>query len=87
VTRRIPFVAAAPATRTTALQVGAVVPELLDPSLQETTVALMERAGLADTAQVTITWERKQTVIDPGLLSDRLQGKAKAFTAISPVFG
>jgi hypothetical protein len=56
------------------LQIGAVVPELLDPSLQESTVALMKRASLADTARVTITWERGQAAIDQGLLSDLRNG-------------
>ena len=74
------------ATRSTAftrtpLQIGAVVPELLDPNLQESTIALMQRANLADTARVTVTWERSQTAMDPGLLSDLRNGVAMARAA------
>ncbi|MGE5275320.1 MAG: hypothetical protein ACM3QU_16355 [Verrucomicrobiota bacterium] len=56
------------------LRIGAVVPELLDPSLQASTVALMTSANLADSARVTVTWERTQTAIDDGLLSDLRNG-------------
>jgi hypothetical protein len=70
----------------TPLQIGAVVPELLDPSLQETTVALTERANLADTARVTITWGRSQKAIDPGLLSDLRNGVDLARAAGSDVY-
>ncbi len=68
------------------LQIGSVVPELLDPSLQESTVSLMERASLGDTARVTITWERSQTAMDPGLLSDLRNGIAAARAAGSDVY-
>jgi hypothetical protein len=74
------------ATRATPLQIGAVVPELLDPDLQETTVALTERANLGDTARVTITWERGQTTIDQGLLSDLRNGISLARAAGSDVY-
>jgi hypothetical protein len=73
------------ATRTP-LQIGAVVPELLDPSLQTSTVTLMERANLADAARVTITWERSQTKIDDGLLSDLRNGIAAAQAVGSDVY-
>ena len=63
------------------LQIGSVAPELLDPSLQESTIALMERANLADNARVTVTWQRSQTAIDPGLLSDLQNGVAAARAA------
>jgi hypothetical protein len=62
------------------------VPELLDASLQESTVALMERASLGDTARVTITWERGQTAIDPGLLSDLRNGINLSRAAGSDVY-
>jgi hypothetical protein len=75
----------AAATRTP-LRIGAVVPELLDPSLQESTVALMERANLGDTARVTVTWERGRTAIDPGLLSDLRNGIDLARAAGSDVY-
>ncbi len=68
------------------LQIGAVVPELLDPTLQQSTVTLMESAGLVDTARVTVTWERNQTAIDPGLLSDLRNGIAAARAAGSDVY-
>ena len=60
--------AAQTAAARTPLQIGSVVPELLDPALQQSTVTLMDSAGLGDTARVTVTWERSQTTIDPGLL-------------------
>lgn len=56
------------------LQIGAVVPELLDVTRQQSTVGLMESAALDDTARVTVTWKRSQTAIDPGLLSDLRDG-------------
>jgi hypothetical protein len=71
----------AAATTRTALQIGGVVPELLDPSLQESTVALMESANLADAARVTVTWEKSQTAMDEGLLSDLRSGIGMARTA------
>jgi hypothetical protein len=61
-------------TTRTPLQIGAVVPELLDPSLQASTVTLMKNANLADSARVTVTWNRGQTAIDDGLLSDLRNG-------------
>jgi hypothetical protein len=68
------------------LQIGSVVPELLDPALQQSTVALMDSASLGDTARVTVTWERNQTTIDPGLLSDLANGIAAARAAGSDVY-
>ena len=62
----------------TPLQIGSVVPELLDPSLQRSTVALMGSAGLGYAARVTVTWERGQTSMDPGLFSDLRNGIAAA---------
>jgi len=63
------------------LQIGAVVPELLDPTLQASTVALMTSANLAGAARVTVTWTKGQTAIDPGLLSDLANGIAIARAA------
>lgn len=68
------------------LQIGAVVPELLDATRQQPTVALMQSADLADTARVTVTWKRSQTTIDPGLLSDLRNGIATARAAGSDVY-
>jgi hypothetical protein len=68
------------------LQIGSVVPELLDATLQQPTVKLMESADLADTARVTVTWERSQTAIDAGLLSDLRNGIAAARAAGSDVY-
>src|SRR6266545_3636943 len=56
------------------LQVGAVTPELLDPGLSENTVALLRGASLGDTARVTVTWQRGQKRLDPGLLGDLRTG-------------
>jgi hypothetical protein len=61
-------------TTRTPLQIGAVVPELLDPNLQASTVTLMRNANLAGAARVTVTWSRGQTAIDGGLLSDLRNG-------------
>ena len=60
------------------LQVGAVTPELLDPGLSENTVALLRGASLGDTARVTVTWERGQKRVDPGLLGDLRTGVGQA---------
>jgi hypothetical protein len=70
---------AAPAR--TPLLVGAVAPELLDPTLAESTIGLLREANLGDVARVTVTWQRGQTVIDPGLLSDLGTGVAQAGAA------
>jgi hypothetical protein len=83
--------AASTPTRVTAadrapLEIGSVVPELLDPSLQESTIALMKNASLADTSRVTVTWERGQTAIDAGLLSDLRNGIDQARAAGSDVY-
>jgi hypothetical protein len=80
-----------PVTRSTVaartpLQIGAVVPELLDPNLQESTIALTERANLADAARVTVTWQRSETAMDEGLLSDLRNGVALARAAGSDVY-
>jgi hypothetical protein len=63
------------------LRIGAVTPELLDPGLSDHTIALMQAANLADVARVTVTWQRGQTAIDPGLLSDLRDGVEKARAA------
>jgi hypothetical protein len=63
------------------LQVGAVTPELLDPGLQDTTIALQGAANLGDAARVTLTWQRGQTALDPGLLGDLRTGVDKASAA------
>ena len=63
------------------LQIGAVTPELLDPGLSDRTIALMQAANLADVARVTVTWQRGQSAIDPGLLSDLRDGIEKARAA------
>src|SRR5947208_1292962 len=73
--------ATSPATTRTPLRIGGVVPELLDPTLQDSTVTLMKTASLADTARVTVTWDRNQTAIDDGLMSDLRNGIDKARTA------
>ena len=70
-----------PASARTPLQVGAVVPELLDPGLRASTITLMQGASLADVARVTVTWQRGQTAMDPGLLSDLRDGVDKARAA------
>jgi hypothetical protein len=73
--------AAAAAPARAPLQIGSVVPELLDPTLQDSTIALMKGASLADTARVTITWQRGQKTTDEGLLSDLRNGIDKARAA------
>jgi hypothetical protein len=65
----------------TPLQIGAVTPELLDPSLQDLTIGLADQAGLADDARITITWQKGQTAMDPGLLSDLNTGVQKSLAA------
>jgi hypothetical protein len=52
------------------LEIGAVTPELLDRSLVQRTVSLLEDANLAGAVRVTITWKRGQTALDPNLLAD-----------------
>ena len=78
--------AAQTAAARTPLLIGAVVPELLDVTRQQSTVDLMESADLADTARVTVTWKRTQTTIDPGLLSDLRNGIAVARGAGTDVY-
>jgi hypothetical protein len=63
------------------LKIGSVVPELLDPGLQGSTIALMKNANLAATGRVTVTWQRGQTAMDIGLLSDLRNGIDKARAA------
>jgi hypothetical protein len=63
------------------LEVGAVTPELLDPGLAANTVALLRAASLGDTARVTVTWQRGQRRLDPGLLGDLRSGIEKARAA------
>lgn len=63
------------------LQLGGVVPELLDPGLQDLTIALMKQGGLADVARITVTWQKGQTAVDPGLLGDLRTGVDKATAA------
>lgn len=65
----------------TPLRIGAVVPELLDASQQDATVALMREASLGDVARVTVTWQRGQTQPDPGIVGDLGTGAAKAAAA------
>jgi len=74
-------VAATAAPARPPLQIGAVTPELLDPGLSDRTIALMQAANLADVARVTVTWQRGQSAIDPGLLSDLRDGIEKARAA------
>src|SRR5581483_7540506 len=63
------------------LLVGAVTPELLDASLATNTIGLLREANLGDVARVTVTWQRGQTSIDPGLLGDLNTGIAQARAA------
>ncbi len=79
-------VCATSASARTPLQIGAVVPELLDPALQDSTLALLRGANLADVARVTVTWQRGQTTMDPGLLSDLRTGIDKARAAGTDVY-
>jgi hypothetical protein len=79
-------VSAQVAAARTPLKIGSVVPELLDVTRQQSTVTLMESADLGDTARVTITWQRSQTTIDPGLLSDLRNGIIAARAAGSDVY-
>ena len=65
----------------TPLKIGAVVPELLDASLQDLTIGLMTGGSLADVARVTVTWQKGQTAMDPGLLGDLNTGIQKARAA------
>jgi hypothetical protein len=67
-------IAAAAAQARPPLQIGAVTPEFLDRSLVENTVALLTAANLADAARITVTWQRKQTALDPNLLNDLRYG-------------
>ena len=60
------------------LQIGGVVPELLDPGLQDLTIGLMQQASLADVGRITVTWQKGQTAMDPGLLGDLRTGVDKA---------
>ena len=63
------------------LQIGGVVPELLDPSLQDLTIGLMKQANLADVGRITVTWQKGQTAMDPGQLGDLRTGVDKATAA------
>jgi hypothetical protein len=63
------------------LQIGGVVPELLDPGLQDLTIGLMADANLADVGRITVTWTKGQTAMDPGLLGDLRTGVDKARAA------
>ena len=63
------------------LQIGAVVPELLDPGLHDSAIGLIKQAGLDDVARVTVTWQRGQTSMDIGLLSDLRTGIDRARAA------
>ncbi len=63
------------------LQIGSVVPELLDINLQDNTIALAEAANLADDARVTVTWQKGQRTMDPGLLGDLNTGVQKSRAA------
>jgi hypothetical protein len=63
------------------LSIGSVTPELLDPTLQDLTISLAQRANLADNARVTVLWQRGQRVIDPGQLGDLNTGVQKSLAA------
>jgi hypothetical protein len=63
------------------LEIGSVVPELLDPSLQDLTIGLMKQANLADVGRITVTWQKGQTAMDPGQLGDLRTGVDKATAA------
>ena len=63
------------------MQIGAVVPELLDTGLQDLTIGLMKQANLADVARITVTWQKGQTAMDPGQLGDLRTGVDKATAA------
>ena len=63
------------------LQIGSVVPELLDPSLQDLTIGLMKQANLADVGRITVTWQKGQTAMDPGQLGDLRTAVDKATAA------
>ena len=63
------------------LQIGSVVPELLDPGLQDLTFGLMKNASLADVGRITVTWQKGQRAMDPGLLGDLRTGVDKATVA------
>jgi hypothetical protein len=63
------------------LQIGSVVPELLDPSLQDLTIGLMKQANLADVGRITVTWQKGQTAMDPGQLGDLRTGVDNATAA------
>jgi hypothetical protein len=67
---------AAPAA--TPLQIGAVVPELLDRGRVGSTVEAMTDSGLDDAGRVALTWKRGQKVLDPSLLSDLQYGIQQA---------
>ena len=57
------------------------MPELLDPNLQDLTIVGGEGANLADNARVTVTWQRGQKALDPGVLGDLSTGVEKALAA------
>ena len=63
------------------LKLGGAVPELLDPGLQDLTLGLMKQANLADVGRITVTWQRGQTTMDPGLLGDLRTGVDKSALA------
>jgi len=60
------------------LEIGAVVPELLDRSLVGSTVEAMTESGLNGAGRVTLTWKRGQTDLDLGLLDDLRYGIQQA---------
>jgi hypothetical protein len=47
----------------------------------------MQAPNLADVARVTVTWERRQTQMDPGLLSDLRTGIDKAGCRVRKSWG
>lgn len=63
------------------LQIGGVVPELLDPGLQDLTIGLMKQAALDDVGRITVTWQKGQRALDPGQLGDLRTGVDKATAA------
>jgi hypothetical protein len=73
--------AAAPRHLRVPMQIGGVVPELLDAGLQDLTIGLMKQANLADVGRITVTWLKGQTAMDPGQLGDLRTGVDKATAA------
>jgi hypothetical protein len=60
------------------LEIGAVVPELVDRGLVGKTVEAMTESALGDAGRITVTWKRGEKELDPGLLSDLRYGVQEA---------